>query len=1330
VPAALDTAPRKIRVKAHTRKAPTPRVSRPSAAQVARNTAAARQGYVSQGRAVAAQAYRAAPVSVRRAAVRQAKSDQRHPRTSAAAGRRATTGAVLAVHGRRAFDQSPQGRRLISGRQQELEHVTETPSINRTIVDKSKPFKGFEKYQSRALKGNLKAQDRQTAQAILSQPGKLDFFERLTKGGLDRTRTSTLFAMNQLQRPSAAIGAGLAGKSVSHGFLHPENGTRDWETAVRKTGIKNKYAVGGLAFLGSVAADPTTYLSFGTGSVARHGAMRVYEQSLREGLDHAAAGQAARAFYEAAPAAAKHAGPTIGMRGMPVRAATRGSRRAVYSKPLTLGRVKEAAKRAGIETKPVVGPALRAQAHKLSANVRPPEWDPISWEIARRGAQVGRGGEREAWRHAESRASAYNKLTKKFTDEQHIKVAHAAEDTPHLATLPEVVAVAKAHGLSKDEQTVLENIVTERRLQHAQEPGRPEILQESRVGAQRAPVRPTFAPEREAQGGKHLAAAGLVANAFLKRAPERTVDLGPEITADMVKSSRARMRNQASKVETALRQVGEEKGRRAMTNMRVPGQAGVPSLGQTNAAERLANEQRHLKAVIEGHRGLRAERSMQQAALRRYERERAQFEQLPKGYLHRQLSPAERDKMLSSPMTGQGKLAQRVGGPSYKGRRDPRALANMSPEELARYEHRIPVLMAERALEHRRSITMSKVNEYIAGLGKNLDEKALANIKHGDEHRLYSRDERGFKALFDETGKVDRAKLDNAIRAGHDVVEVDPRVTDFVRHWARGQRSPRTSDLSRLVPLGTHLEDAQVNLPTMGALRGTTRALKWWQTAPNPGYHVRNLVGDTFNAALAGTTVGDMRKAFTLRRVESALKKLDHHLEGTKGWDDAKAALARMDKKIENYGANGKLSDRDVVMLAVKHGVIRTGLSGNELRLARMGKDVGVLSARQRAMEGIQTVGDWREDYMRLATFRGALKRGMDPDTAAAHSLAHHFDYSNLTETEQKARDFIPFWTFMARNTPLQVKSLAKAPGVYATVEKARRESLSMSGVDPNSAQALREFEQQNLPWGTGQTMKNHGLRIPVTAAPMLPYTDLSRIPFPQGGKSATAKNWGLNQISSINNLVRSPFELVSGFNTFTGQMQGQSGSYVAAPAPFKVLPPEVQKALGMRMIRDKRTGLREMGIPWQVVSATRMAPGPNLAMRAGVPQSVGNAQPFGLAAASYLAGPRIVGQDPRAVRMNLLLDRVQQLTKIRNDLEQRVQGHKRGEDWGGKIGKLNKVIKKHNNEIADLSKALGAKSPIGVPRAKGRRHKSQGLPGGNFGGSFGGGFAPGGFGG
>jgi hypothetical protein len=527
VPAALDTAPRTaVRAARRARRRPSApaHLQRPSAAQVARNTAAARQGYVSQGRAVAAQAYRAAPVSVRRAAVRRAKADQQHPRTSAAVARRSTTGAVLAVHGRRAFDQSPQGRRLISGRQQELEHVTETPSINRTIVDKSKPFKGFEKYQKQALTDKLPSQDRATAQAILSQPGKLDFFEKLTKGGLDRTRTSTLFAMNQLQRPSAAIGAGLAGKSAAHGFLHPEHSTQDWETAVRKTGIKNKYAVGGLAFLGSVAADPTTYLSFGTGSVARQGAMKVFEQSLREGLDHAAAGQAARAFYEAAPAAAKHAGPTIGLRGMPVRAATRGSKRAVYSKPLTLGRTKEAAKKLGSRPsrssgRPCAGrrTSCRPTSGRRSG-IRSPGRSP---DAARRLAAVASARLGATRRRAPPVQQADAEVDARAAREGRAR----REATPHLATLPEVVEVAKAHGLDKNEQTVLENIVEERRMQHAQEPGRPDILPESRVGAQRAPVRPTFGPEREAPGGKHLAAAGLVANAV--PAPHAGAHHGP-----------------------------------------------------------------------------------------------------------------------------------------------------------------------------------------------------------------------------------------------------------------------------------------------------------------------------------------------------------------------------------------------------------------------------------------------------------------------------------------------------------------------------------------------------------------------------------------------------------------------------------------------------------------------------------------------------------------------------------------------------------------------------------------------------------------------------------
>ena len=85
----------------------------------------------------------------------------------------------------------------------------------------------------------------------------------------------------------------------------------------------------------------------------------------------------------------------------------------------------------------------------------------------------------------------------------------------------------------------------------------------------------------------------------------------------------------------------------------------------------------------------------------------------------------------------------------------------------------------------------------------------------------------------------------------------------------------------------------------------------------------------------------------------------------------------------------------------------------------------------------LQSFSESREDLLRLASFRRALKRGDTPEAAATWANRHHFDYGDLTETEVRAlRRVMPFYTFMARNTPLQLASLIKSPGRFATLEK------------------------------------------------------------------------------------------------------------------------------------------------------------------------------------------------------------------------------------------------------------------------------------------------------
>jgi hypothetical protein len=70
------------------------------------------------------------------------------------------------------------------------------------------------------------------------------------------------------------------------------------------------------------------------------------------------------------------------------------------------------------------------------------------------------------------------------------------------------------------------------------------------------------------------------------------------------------------------------------------------------------------------------------------------------------------------------------------------------------------------------------------------------------------------------------------------------------------------------------------------------------------------------------------------------------------------------------------------------------------------------------------------EDNARLANFIFNLDRTGDAARAAEHTKKFLFDYADLTAFEQKKlKKLIPFYTFMRKNTPLQVEQLVQQPG-------------------------------------------------------------------------------------------------------------------------------------------------------------------------------------------------------------------------------------------------------------------------------------------------------------
>jgi hypothetical protein len=594
-----------------------------------------------------------------------------------------------------------------------------------------------------------------------------------------------------------------------------------------------------------------------------------------------------------------------------------------------------------------------------------------------------------------------------------------------------------------------------------------------------------------------------------------------------------------------------------------------------------------------------------------------------------------------------------------------------------------------------------------AALGDTVELSAKeARALGGTKGYLYVRDPRGLHPAFDaETGKLHGDALAHAVNNGHEIIQVDPRKLQTLHSLFRGGQTARgftPGDLA--VP--SKLESQQ-NL-----LQRTHRTWKWWATAPNPSYHLRNLAGDTFNAVLAGTQTGDFATAFRLNRANSALKHVEASVNTPEG-RRAIAALTKAQNKVEHF-PHGDLTHLEIIGLANKYGAINTGIVSGELREAqRLGKGVADITHTRAAGNAIQAVGDYRENLVRLATFRNGLKRGMTPSEAAQYSLRHHIDYANLSKAERDVWRYVfPFWTWWSRNLPLQLTKMATKPGIYANVEKARRQSLGAAGVDPNISAAMQNYEQENLPWGT--PFKISG--TPVTAAPGLPYMDVGSVPylpaFAKGNTSAALQPIAQDLFSRVNPFVKTPAEVISGINAFTLQPHEQYGEGKYVPAP-SWLPNDFP---GVKRIYDKKSGKMVKGVNWRVMAGLGLFPVAQRAGRLSTPESRPGKPTPAMVGLGWAAGPRfapapVKGKEGLQARGQLALN---QLYDMRSRIDGWISEHKpevphqTGVPWsktpgGGEIAKAYEQRAKIDAAINNVRRTMGYKNvkKVGRPRSK-----------------------------
>lgn len=91
--------------------------------------------------------------------------------------------------------------------------------------------------------------------------------------------------------------------------------------------------------------------------------------------------------------------------------------------------------------------------------------------------------------------------------------------------------------------------------------------------------------------------------------------------------------------------------------------------------------------------------------------------------------------------------------------------------------------------------------------------------------------------------------------------------------------------------------------------------------------------------------------------------------------------------------------------------------------------------------------------------------KGFSRDLSVGRIEKYHFNYSKLSQFDKNAKAFIPFWTFMSRNMPLQVEQMWLNPKAYATYNSFVRNARDEEPGDV-TPQYISETQGFKLPFG------------------------------------------------------------------------------------------------------------------------------------------------------------------------------------------------------------------------------------------------------------------------
>lgn len=294
--------------------------------------------------------------------------------------------------------------------------------------------------------------------------------------------------------------------------------------------------------------------------------------------------------------------------------------------------------------------------------------------------------------------------------------------------------------------------------------------------------------------------------------------------------------------------------------------------------------------------------------------------------------------------------------------------------------------------------------------------------------------------------------------------------------------------------------------------------VKFMYTAPNPGHHVRNAMGDIWNNFLGGVV-----RARPYLDSEKVLAHVHENpniitLKGVDGFDKSGADL--YNSFIAKGGQPGFQAVETAANEVGSQGVIReaTGKTGDIAH--------GVLQKIHHASEKREEWGRFANflDYMQ--THAGELKTHADwerlTNEAAARTRKYGIDYADLTAMERNVmKRVVPFYTWQRKNIPLQLESILTHPGKVVGLSKAINGAKALAGdmgvgTSADSAPAW-------LRLAGGIPISDSGDKGTFLSPSGIPTMDLGQ--YTQGGVSGIAGNL----LSQLTPFAKVPIETATG---------------------------------------------------------------------------------------------------------------------------------------------------------------------------------------------------------